>query len=51
MSSIKLRQASNILSNPLYLFMNNGEASTKTSVINYIRGKVQKSDATSLYTY
>jgi len=37
--------------NYLRLFMNNGEASTKTSVINYIRGKVQKSDATSLYTY
>ena len=38
-------------SNYLRLFVNTGEASTKTSIINYIRGKIQKSGATSLYTY
>lgn len=37
--------------NYLRLFVNTGEASTKTNIINYIRGKIQKSGATSLYTY
>ena len=37
--------------NYLRLFVNTGEASIKTSIINYIRGKIQKSGATSLYTY
>ena len=37
--------------NYLRLFVNTGEASIKTSIINYIRGKIQKSGTTSLYTY
>ena len=37
--------------NYLRLFINNGVSSTNTSIINYIRGKIQKSGTTSLYTY
>ena len=38
-------------SNYLRLFINTGEASIKKTVINYIRGKMQVSGGTSLYTY
>lgn len=37
--------------NYLRLLVNTGEASIKTCIINYIRGKMQLSGASSIYTY